>query len=281
MLTAAAMAAAVVSALALPPWAGAAETLIVKASDESVTSSTTLQDDDELTATTISGTAYELEAFLIYASPAGAGTPDFKVAIGEDSTRRGALHGVGLQTTDGIADTAVWPDLTGTGWGTAATDRALHLTGWFVGNGGSLKIQWAQNTSNGNPTIVRAGSTLRLRSPDHTGGGGGGSVAWDDVTDKPTFSADWLTDVDTTGAIDGAVLKYDEAGGVWQVATDDAGGGGSSGPVTLSAGDRERLDLNWYGVWAIVGLLLCLMIAPLLLRLLDVRHGMGGRFERG
>lgn len=57
--------------------------------------------------------------------------------------------------------------------------------------------------------------------------------------------------------------------------------GGGSTTVTLSPGDRERLDLNWWGVWALVGLVLVLMIAPAFLRVLDIRHGMSGRFERG
>jgi len=48
-----------------------------------------------------------------------------------------------------------------------------------------------------------------------------------------------------------------------------------SGTVALSGGDRERLDLAWYGVWAAVGLLLVLMIAPTFLNLLRVTRGMG------
>ena len=75
-------------------------------------------------------------------------------------------------------------------------------------------------------------------------GGGGGSVAWVDITGKPsTFPAawaditgkpstftptaqamGWLTDVDTTGATDGQHLSYEA--GVWVPVTPDEGGGG-------------------------------------------------------
>lgn len=33
--------------------------------------------------------------------------------------------------------------------------------------------------------------------------------------------------------------------------------------VALSAADRERLDLTWWGLWALIGLTLALMVAPM------------------
>lgn len=42
---------------------------------------------------------------------------------------------------------------------------------------------------------------------------------------------------------------------------DSCGGGGAGGEVSLSASDRERLDLGWWGAWATVGLLLVLLFA--------------------
>lgn len=47
-----------------------------------------------------------------------------------------------------------------------------------------------------------------------------------------------------------------------------------SGTVALSAGDRERLDLTWWGVWAVAGLVLVLMIAPAMLSVMRVTRGM-------
>ncbi len=47
-----------------------------------------------------------------------------------------------------------------------------------------------------------------------------------------------------------------------------------AGTVALSESDRERFDLGWYGVWAIVGLLLVLMIAPRFTSALNVTRGM-------
>jgi hypothetical protein len=140
---------------------GGWDTTVTKAGDESIASSTVLQNDDELFFTTVSGAVYLIELFVIYGSPAGAGTPDLKIGVGEDATRRGILFGMGFSNTDGITNVGVWPDQTGTVWGTAAADRVVYLFGQYIGNGGTFRLLWSQNTSGGNPTIVRAGSVLR------------------------------------------------------------------------------------------------------------------------
>lgn len=44
-------------------------------------------------------------------------------------------------------------------------------------------------------------------------------------------------------------------------AMDDATPGTAAQRVALSAPDRERLDLAWYGMWAVVGLLLVLLVS--------------------
>jgi hypothetical protein len=141
------------------PW-----TVVTKASDESVASSTTLQNDDELFFTAVSGGLYDIELYLIYASPAGAGTPDFKVALGEDATTRGVAQFVSLSAADGANTNVFGMNQTGnTTAGTAAANRAIKLWGWYVGNGGTFRLLWAQGTSDVSPTILRAGSLLRYR----------------------------------------------------------------------------------------------------------------------
>lgn len=55
----------------------------------------------------------------------------------------------------------------------------------------------------------------------------------------------------------------------------------SEDPPPPEEEDATDAQLTWWGIWAIVGLLFVLMIAPPFLRVLDVRHGLGGRFERG
>lgn len=138
---------------------------IVKPSDQSLASSVVLQDDNKLQFPTISGVPYLWDCFLIYGSPAGGGTPDIKVALGIDSTFRGGFLYMGINTGE-----------TGYNWaaqgaqlnapvlfGTAAANRPLYFRGHILGDGNLFKVQWAQNTSNINPTIVRAGSFLRFR----------------------------------------------------------------------------------------------------------------------
>lgn len=142
--------------------AGITWTAVVKASDESVASSTVLQDDNELFFVTTSGKAYVWELLVIFASPAGAGVPDIQVAFGIDSTYRGGMWFGGLN----VADASVNQGYQGAqlnapqSFGTAAGDRMCQFRGVIVGTGASAKCQWAQATSNVNPTIVRAGSTL-------------------------------------------------------------------------------------------------------------------------
>ena len=146
---------------------GISWTIITKVSDESVTSSTALQADDELLFTAVSTAIYEIEVFAIYVSPVGAGTPDFKCGMGEDTTGRGiSLVEAYYNSADTVSTVAASSSQTNTGGvvlGTAATNRVCLLHGWHVGAGGTLKFVWAQGTSDANATTVKAGSLLRYR----------------------------------------------------------------------------------------------------------------------
>lgn len=55
------------------------------------------------------------------------------------------------------------------------------------------------------------------------------SGSYTDLTDKPTIPTTLaaMTDVDTTGATTGSVLKYDQVTGKWKVGADDVGAAGS------------------------------------------------------
>jgi hypothetical protein len=140
-------------------------TVVRKSADESIANAT-LQDDDHLQLQTVAGTAYEVEVLAIYASPAGAGTPDIKCELSEDATARGAVQWLGLSTAD-AAQTLSTTDVGGTSatFGTAAAKRVLRALAVHVGGGGLLKFKWAQNTvTAGSPTVVYAGSVLRYRA---------------------------------------------------------------------------------------------------------------------
>ncbi len=138
-------------------------TTIRKTSDESVTSNTTVQDDDELTFSATNGVAFEVEAVLVYASPVGGGTPDFKVQIHDGGGVDGAFVVTYLSTSD-TATVGVVTNGATIAAGTAAGKRVVHFRGGFTGGGSALTVQWAQNTSNGNATTVYAGSVLRYRA---------------------------------------------------------------------------------------------------------------------
>lgn len=137
---------------------------VLKTGDESLNTNTVVQNDDHLSFATVSGAVYEIELGLIYASPAGAGTPDLKIDLGEDATARGVFTSVGLSTADAAQVTNILANQTATiTLGTAAANREAKLWGQYVGNGGTFRLRWAQNTSNGNDVTVRGGSYLRYR----------------------------------------------------------------------------------------------------------------------
>jgi len=138
---------------------------IVKTTDESLASNTTMQNDDELFFTATSGKVYLVQAIIIYGSPAGAGAPDLKIGFGEDTnTQRGSISGqIVVTTADGVGPLTTSATNQGANWivGTAAADRIFFAWGIHLGNGGTFRMVWAQNTSGTGATIVRAGSVLR------------------------------------------------------------------------------------------------------------------------
>jgi hypothetical protein len=133
-----------------------------KTSDESVTSSTVLQDDNELFTPSIA--ANEVWQLKLYIRFQGA-TPSIKYSF---SFPTGAVLDI----------TSLYVDTGGTTWITATeatvTDgsvltilggtnpRLIPVEMLFVNstNAGAITFRWAQNTSSGTSTIVKANSTL-------------------------------------------------------------------------------------------------------------------------
>lgn len=150
-------------------WAAAAAggefTSVAKASDESVSSSTTLQADDELFFTATSGKMYYVQFFLLYVSPVGAGTPDIKIAFGEDTTSRGVFWATGWSTSDTATANQSFTANNAASWnyGTGSSNRVFFADGAYIGGGGTAGIYWAQLTSGANATTVKAGSVLRYK----------------------------------------------------------------------------------------------------------------------
>ncbi len=140
-------------------------TVVTKPSDQSVASNATPAVDSDLVFTAVNGAFYEVELYLIYGSPAGGGTPDMKVSLGEDNTLRGVFSLLGENAGDTVQNIAgsAARNIAAGAFGTATTDRAAIIKGHYWGAGGTFALLWSQNTSGVNATILRAGSEMRYR----------------------------------------------------------------------------------------------------------------------
>jgi hypothetical protein len=146
-------------------------TPVIAASDQDIASSTTLTNDAELFFTMAANVLYEYEAFVVYGSPAGGGTPDFKYQFNGPATFTGAsydpLAAIGL--TGGAPGVVNRVGPVAVSIGTATTPQAVRIMGWGYSttggtDAGGLILQWAQVTSSGNATRRYAGSVLRYRA---------------------------------------------------------------------------------------------------------------------
>lgn len=141
-------------------WTG----VVVKAADESATADVVLSADTHLFFATVSGGQYEIEVILVYASPVGSGTPDMKVALGEDGTTRGVSTTPGPDASGGAAtSTQVCNSTAVHVFGTDTTNRISRTVATYYAGGANFRVLWAQNTSNANATTLRADSLVRYR----------------------------------------------------------------------------------------------------------------------
>lgn len=141
---------------------------VFKGTSESVTNSTTMQDDDALFFTLAPGARYEVDFYLSFSGPTAA---DFKTAwtgpadvtgtkwcvgpavatstgwVGRDDTN-------GRFSTHGLTTVVSYSQDTG---GSLAWEH-----GWVSSaTGGTLRLQWAQNTANATATIISSVSYLK------------------------------------------------------------------------------------------------------------------------
>lgn len=128
-----------------------------KSASESVTGSTALQNDDELQLVLEASKTYIVDGAIFASSTSAA--PDIAIAFTGQS---GSNIKIGYTTADdngilqasGVASSRIALR--------ANTPTAILLKGTITtGSGGDLQLRWAQATSNGNATIVGAGSYLR------------------------------------------------------------------------------------------------------------------------
>jgi len=128
--------------------ANAANVMVVKQADESVSSSTTLQNDDELVWTATSGESWELLIALKIST--GAGNLKFD------------LTGFGSQPyTYQEGNNIIFAD-SGTPENTSDTAIIIR-TVVTVSTTGTVGLEWAQNVSDASNSTIQAGSFLMAR----------------------------------------------------------------------------------------------------------------------
>lgn len=136
--------------------------VIVKPSNQQVVSSTVLVNDTSLTLNLASGGTYLVQFRLQLFANGGTGQ-GYKVQLNFGGTLSGINGGGGVQSANGVASALF------VNFGTAVTAAAISATTGDVfnadfvvevSNGGALQVQFAQNSSSANATIMSAGSLI-------------------------------------------------------------------------------------------------------------------------
>ncbi|MEU9611887.1 hypothetical protein AB0D56_10080 [Streptomyces sp. NPDC048209] len=135
-----------------------------KPTDEQVTSSVTLQADDHLTLPVTAGSRYTIDACLIaIGDPAGDLLLTLTAPPG--STGHWTPGAITLGVSDGTGSIRLTRYDLGQSIGVGITAAGLivaPLGALTAGADGTLTIQWAQAASSATPTVLKAGSWLRL-----------------------------------------------------------------------------------------------------------------------
>ncbi|MEV6800509.1 hypothetical protein AB0M91_19510 [Micromonospora rifamycinica] len=136
----------------------------VKTTDTSRISTVTLAADPDLTVPVIAGAVYLVN---LYAPHTYNAAGDFKIGWTYPSGSTLPNWQARWRTTDGVETSGSFADITSTVAITSASG-SLNQPVWAHGLltigalAGQFAFAWAQNTSNANATIVRAGAVLRL-----------------------------------------------------------------------------------------------------------------------
>ena len=129
-----------------------------KSADESLTSNAVLQDDDELLFAIGANETWVFQLNLIYTTLA---TPDIQIAVTAPSGATCDYAGGGIDMADGAGSTTCGGAVAVTG-GSATANSPLYVYGAIVNGStaGTVRLQWAQNTSNSNTTTIHQGSSV-------------------------------------------------------------------------------------------------------------------------
>ncbi|MFZ4264491.1 hypothetical protein [Streptomyces arboris] len=135
-----------------------------KPTDEQVASSLTLQDDDHLTLSVTAGGRYVIDAMLAVDGDPAADLL-LTLAAPPGSTGYWTPGAITLGVSDGTGSIRLTRYAPGAPIGVGITAAGLivaPLGTITAGANGAITVQWAQNVSSVTPTILRAGSWLRV-----------------------------------------------------------------------------------------------------------------------
>jgi hypothetical protein len=137
--------------------AGGGNTVLtaVKGSDQARTSSTTLTDAADMTITLVADKTYAFTAATVYNAHS---TPDIKFQWIEADGTFDFLYHSSAADDESVNEGSGAGGKTGNGF-----EIVAHWVGTITagGSGGTFKLQFGQNTSNGNATTLKAGSWMR------------------------------------------------------------------------------------------------------------------------
>lgn len=139
---------------------------VVKASDESVTSSTALQDDNDFQFAVTANAKYTFDAFVSYTGGT-ADSSDLKCTFSFPSgltMKYGILYFITPGGALTLSITRIQTD-TNTVQTSAVNEKYFLLRGIVLvsSTAGTLTFRWAQNTSNGTATTIKANSWFSLQ----------------------------------------------------------------------------------------------------------------------
>jgi len=133
--------------------------IIVKSSDQSVISSTTMQDDDELFKDVLNGETWLFNAVLF--AHEGGTNPNIKIRMGAVSGLTGPIEYVYHSEDGSEADTLSDFIETSVNISLSGSKSAIIIQGAFTATAnGRFVVQWAQGTSDTDPTVVHSKSYL-------------------------------------------------------------------------------------------------------------------------
>jgi hypothetical protein len=141
-------------------------TVLKKTADETVNNSNTLQDDDHLFFTAAANTTYAVELFLVMTANSVASDWKFQFSLpaGASIVWGAEFYGGGTNrwAPPVAANSPVALDTGVIALGSQNNIHGAHLMGviTIAATGGSVKLQWAQNTATVVDSILKAGSTM-------------------------------------------------------------------------------------------------------------------------